>query len=74
MARKMNINSVVGSYLDPLADKVLLQESPVFLFSFLREQFFLSVVILVRLLLLLLQVLIGCVALAMVHNDLLPSE
>ncbi|KAI3440137.1 uncharacterized protein J3R85_003744 [Psidium guajava] len=40
VARKMNINSVVGSYLDPLADKVL----------------------------------IGCVALAMVHNDLLPAE
>ncbi|XP_056159879.1 cardiolipin synthase (CMP-forming), mitochondrial [Syzygium oleosum] len=40
VARKMNINSVVGSYLDPLADKVL----------------------------------IGCVALAMVHNDLLPTE
>ncbi|XP_056159773.1 cardiolipin synthase (CMP-forming), mitochondrial-like [Syzygium oleosum] len=39
VARKMNINSVVGSYLDPLADKVL----------------------------------IGCVALAMVINDLLPS-
>uniref|UniRef100_A0A7N0UD45 Cardiolipin synthase n=1 Tax=Kalanchoe fedtschenkoi TaxID=63787 RepID=A0A7N0UD45_KALFE len=37
VARKMNINSVVGSYLDPLADKVL----------------------------------IGCVAVAMVHNDLL---
>ncbi|RDX60468.1 Cardiolipin synthase (CMP-forming), mitochondrial, partial [Mucuna pruriens] len=37
VARKMNIDSVVGSYLDPLADKVL----------------------------------IGCVALAMVHNDLL---
>lgn len=37
MARKMRISSVVGSYLDPLADKVL----------------------------------IGCVALAMVHNDLL---
>ncbi|XP_021887379.1 cardiolipin synthase (CMP-forming), mitochondrial [Carica papaya] len=37
MARKMGINSVVGSYLDPLADKVL----------------------------------IGCVALAMVHQDLL---
>lgn len=37
VARKMRINSVVGSYLDPLADKVL----------------------------------IGCVALAMVHNDLL---
>ncbi|GLT29377.1 hypothetical protein SLA2020_042490 [Shorea laevis] len=36
-ARKMKINSVVGSYLDPLADKVL----------------------------------IGCVALAMVHNNLL---
>ncbi|GKV16044.1 hypothetical protein SLEP1_g26754 [Rubroshorea leprosula] len=36
-ARKMKINSVVGSYLDPLADKVL----------------------------------IGCVALSMVHNDLL---
>lgn len=70
----MNINSVVGSYLDPLADKVLLQESPVFSCSFLHEEFFLSVVILVRLLLLLLQVLIGCVALAMVHNDLLPGE
>ncbi|KAF8031596.1 hypothetical protein BT93_D0729 [Corymbia citriodora subsp. variegata] len=40
VARKMNINSVVGSYLDPLADKVL----------------------------------IGCVALAMVHKDLLPTE
>lgn len=39
IARKMNINSVVGSYLDPLADKVL----------------------------------IGCVALAMVHKDLLHS-
>lgn len=37
MARRMKINSVVGSYLDPLADKVL----------------------------------IGCVALAMVHKDLL---
>ncbi|XP_059437435.1 cardiolipin synthase (CMP-forming), mitochondrial [Corylus avellana] len=37
VARKMRINSVVGSYLDPLADKVL----------------------------------IGCVALAMVHKDLL---
>ncbi|CAM8893815.1 unnamed protein product [Rhodiola kirilowii] len=37
VARKMNINSVVGSYLDPLADKVL----------------------------------IGCVAVAMVHKDLL---
>ncbi|XP_048332049.2 cardiolipin synthase (CMP-forming), mitochondrial isoform X2 [Ziziphus jujuba] len=37
VARKMKINSVVGSYLDPLADKVL----------------------------------IGCVALAMVHKDLL---
>ncbi|XP_044461669.1 cardiolipin synthase (CMP-forming), mitochondrial isoform X2 [Mangifera indica] len=37
MARRMKINSVVGSYLDPLADKVL----------------------------------IGCVALAMVHMDLL---
>ncbi|XP_030960074.1 26S proteasome regulatory subunit 7-like [Quercus lobata] len=37
MARKMRINSVVGSYLDPLADKVL----------------------------------IGSVALAMVHMDLL---
>ncbi|XVE87810.1 hypothetical protein DITRI_Ditri19aG0018300 [Diplodiscus trichospermus] len=37
MARKMKINSVVGSYLDPLADKVL----------------------------------IGCVALSMVHNHLL---
>nr|POF26801.1 cardiolipin synthase (cmp-forming), mitochondrial [Quercus suber] len=37
MARKMRINSVVGSYLDPLADKVL----------------------------------IGSVALAMVHTDLL---
>ncbi|KAF8391520.1 hypothetical protein HHK36_023825 [Tetracentron sinense] len=37
MARKMGINSVIGSYLDPLADKVL----------------------------------IGCVALAMVKNDLL---
>lgn len=37
VARKMKINSVVGSYLDPLADKVL----------------------------------IGCVALAMVQNDLL---
>ncbi|XP_017978643.1 PREDICTED: cardiolipin synthase (CMP-forming), mitochondrial isoform X1 [Theobroma cacao] len=37
MARKMRINSVVGSYLDPLADKVL----------------------------------IGCVALSMVHNQLL---
>ncbi|XP_061345517.1 cardiolipin synthase (CMP-forming), mitochondrial [Gastrolobium bilobum] len=37
VARKMKIDSVVGSYLDPLADKVL----------------------------------IGCVALAMVHNDLL---
>ncbi|PKI61009.1 cardiolipin synthase (CMP-forming), mitochondrial [Punica granatum] len=40
VARKMNINSVVGSYLDPLADKVL----------------------------------IGCVALAMVQQDLLPTE
>ncbi|PIA43496.1 hypothetical protein AQUCO_01900115v1 [Aquilegia coerulea] len=39
VARKMGINSVVGSYLDPLADKVL----------------------------------IGCVALAMVKKDLLPS-
>ncbi|XVF27846.1 hypothetical protein REPUB_Repub14bG0144400 [Reevesia pubescens] len=37
VARKMRINSVVGSYLDPLADKVL----------------------------------IGCVALSMVHNHLL---
>ncbi|XP_027332772.1 cardiolipin synthase (CMP-forming), mitochondrial isoform X2 [Abrus precatorius] len=37
VARKMKIDSVVGSYLDPLADKVL----------------------------------IGCVALAMVHKDLL---
>ncbi|KAM7263995.1 hypothetical protein ACFE04_001678 [Oxalis oulophora] len=37
VARKMGINSVVGSYLDPLADKVL----------------------------------IGCVAVAMVHNNLL---
>ncbi|KAK8629473.1 hypothetical protein V6N13_078314 [Hibiscus sabdariffa] len=37
VARKMKINSVVGSYLDPLADKVL----------------------------------IGCVALSMVHSDLL---
>ncbi|TKY72141.1 Cardiolipin synthase (CMP-forming) [Spatholobus suberectus] len=37
LARKMKIDSVVGSYLDPLADKVL----------------------------------IGCVALAMVHKDLL---
>ncbi|XP_057962577.1 cardiolipin synthase (CMP-forming), mitochondrial [Malania oleifera] len=37
MARKMRINSVIGSYLDPLADKVL----------------------------------IGCVALAMVHENLL---
>ncbi|XWS19437.1 hypothetical protein CRYUN_Cryun31cG0015900 [Craigia yunnanensis] len=37
IARKMRINSVVGSYLDPLADKVL----------------------------------IGCVALSMVHNHLL---
>ncbi|KAK9268107.1 hypothetical protein L1049_010547 [Liquidambar formosana] len=37
IARKMGINSVIGSYLDPLADKVL----------------------------------IGCVALAMVHKDLL---
>ncbi|XP_062013458.1 cardiolipin synthase (CMP-forming), mitochondrial [Rosa rugosa] len=37
VARRMKINSVVGSYLDPLADKVL----------------------------------IGCVALAMVHKDLL---
>ncbi|XP_004293273.1 PREDICTED: cardiolipin synthase, mitochondrial [Fragaria vesca subsp. vesca] len=37
VARRMRINSVVGSYLDPLADKVL----------------------------------IGCVALAMVHKDLL---
>ncbi|GLU23287.1 hypothetical protein SLE2022_393070 [Rubroshorea leprosula] len=39
-ARKMKINSVVGSYLDPLADKVL----------------------------------IGCVALAMVHNNLLHHK
>uniref|UniRef100_A0A9I9CRE6 Cardiolipin synthase (CMP-forming), mitochondrial n=1 Tax=Cucumis melo TaxID=3656 RepID=A0A9I9CRE6_CUCME len=39
-ARKMGINSVVGSYLDPLADKVL----------------------------------IGCVALAMVQNDLLHRK
>ncbi|KAE8708911.1 Cardiolipin synthase (CMP-forming) [Hibiscus syriacus] len=39
VARKMKINSVVGSYLDPLADKVL----------------------------------IGCVALSMVHNNLLHS-
>lgn len=37
LARKMKIDSVVGSYLDPLADKVL----------------------------------IGCVAIAMVHQDLL---
>lgn len=27
MARKMGINSVIGSYLDPLADKVI-QASP----------------------------------------------
>ena len=27
MARKMRINSVVGSYLDPLADKVKVQAS-----------------------------------------------
>ncbi|PQQ16024.1 cardiolipin synthase (CMP-forming) mitochondrial [Prunus yedoensis var. nudiflora] len=40
MARRMNINSVVGSYLDPLADKVL----------------------------------IGCVALAMVHKGLLHLD
>lgn len=39
LARRMGINSVVGSYLDPLADKVL----------------------------------IGCVALAMVENNLLHS-
>ncbi|KZV43340.1 CDP-diacylglycerol--glycerol-3-phosphate 3-phosphatidyltransferase 1, chloroplastic [Dorcoceras hygrometricum] len=39
MARKMGINSVVGSYLDPLADKVL----------------------------------IGCVVLAMVDKDLIPT-
>lgn len=39
IARKMRINSVVGSYLDPLADKVL----------------------------------IGCVALSMVHNHLLHT-
>ncbi|PNX67557.1 cardiolipin synthase-like protein [Trifolium pratense] len=40
VARKMKIDSVVGSYLDPLADKVL----------------------------------IGCVAVAMVHQDLLHRK
>lgn len=80
----MKIDSVVGSYLDPLADKVrvradLLLSSLVWpiaickfllvYWTYLVPEFCIIVYSLFSI-----QVLIGCVALAMVHNDLLHRK
>lgn len=84
VARKLKINSVLGSYLDPLADKVEASAFPnLCTFYSLSSLASLtpkpisvlnSPILVQQLHDLLFQVLIGCVALAMVKKDLLHGN
>lgn len=78
VARKMGINSVIGSYLDPLADKVrtaIFRPFVLTIITKLNFQLLLLVhCVLIVILFIYFQVLIGCVAVTMVKMDLLHRK
>lgn len=65
----MGINSVFGSYLDPLADKVEFHTFLIYVSSLTYSHILIHIYNVY-----VLQVLIGCVAIAMVEKDLLHRK